>query len=69
MSLGLLAWVVLLSLVFVLELARREHAVSAIGRALGRWPAGRIALVAVWGFLGWHLLTRYGTAVAPLAHH
>jgi hypothetical protein len=59
-----LAWLVLMAAAVVVEVVGRRpggrgSTLGAIGSAWWSRPAGRILLVAVWAFVGWHVFARY----------
>jgi len=61
---GTIAWLVLGTTAVVWELGCRRSggrcsSLGAIGSALWSRLPGSIVLIALWGFVGWHLFARY----------
>lgn len=61
---GTVAWLVLLGLGAVWEVVCRRSggrwtSLGAVGGRLWTHLPGRIILIAVWAFVGWHVFARY----------
>ncbi len=59
-----IVWLALVALLLALEVAGRARGArwyppSRLAAIVGRRLPGRIALVLIWGFVGWHLFARY----------
>jgi hypothetical protein len=63
-----LAWLAIAVMVVIVEVVARKNGrfsrIGDLGRLVASRPLGRLALVAVWAFVGWHLFARY--TVPPL---
>jgi hypothetical protein len=58
-----IAWIVVVVTAALLEIFRPQSALSSLSALVARHSLGRVLLVGVWGWLGWHLFTRYGIQV------
>jgi hypothetical protein len=59
-----LAWFTLFAVVILWEMVCRASAgrwtsLARVGQRLWARPPGRVALIALWAFVGWHLFARY----------
>lgn len=59
----IITWLTLLGGALGIELfgrlTGRQSSLAHIATSLWAWPPGRLILLAVWAFAGWHVFARY----------